>query len=469
MKKKIATALVFLILLTSVSAYSISGSERMSKLYVSTSGSDTNTGLSESTPFKTIKRAVDAARAGDTIYVRGGIYNEQITMKYSGTLGKPIILQNYKNEIPVIDGSNISKKYGSLIHISSKSYIKIIGFEIRNYVSPDSTVVQGIRVDGGGSTGVEIRSCRVHDINTTYSGANQNRNAHGIAVYGTVNDINKPIDGIIIDGNEVYNCKLGQSEAVVLNGNVTNFRVTNNIVYNNDNIGIDFIGYEGTANNGKAGVQSAMQDRARNGVCTGNKIWNMTSKSNPTYRGDISADGIYVDGGYNILIEGNSVDNCDIGIEAASEHRNCTTNMITIRNNLITNCKGVGGILFGGASRNNGTATNIKIYNNTLYNNKPNICIQNANSSTNEIKNNICYLGVFLEGRQGKNIVFNNLRTDPKFVNAAAKNYHLQITSPAIDTGADVDFGSHDLDRNQRMQGYAVDQGCYEYESSKHP
>lgn len=441
----------------------------MSKLYVSTSGSDSNTGLSESVPFKTISKAVSIAKAGDTVYVKGGIYNERITMSYSGTLDKPIILQSYENETPVIDGTNISASYSALIRISSKSYIKIIGFEIRNYVSPDSKVAHGILVDGGSSTGVEIRNCRIHDIKTTYSGTNQNRNAHGIAIYGTINDISKPIDGIVLDGNEVYNCKLGQSESIVLNGNVTNFKVTNNRVHDNDNIGIDFIGYEGTANKDAAGVPSAMQDRARNGVCIGNRVWNITSRNNPTYGGDICADGIYVDGGYNILIERNAIDNCDIGIEAASEHKNCSTEKIMIRNNLVSNCRAVGGILFGGAGSSNGTATEIKIYNNTLYNNQPNICIQKANSSTNEIKNNICYPGTFLEGVQGSNIVSGNLTTDPKYVNAPAKNYHLQATSPAIDSGVTVDSGSVDLEGNPRVQGRAVDQGCYEYEADTVP
>jgi len=32
---------------------------------------------------------------------------------------------------------------------------------------------------------------------------------------------------------------------MVLNGNVEKFVVSNNVVHDNDNIGIDFIGYEG--------------------------------------------------------------------------------------------------------------------------------------------------------------------------------------------------------------------------------
>jgi len=44
-------------------------------------------------------------------------------------------------------------------------------------------------------------------------------------------------------------------------------------------------------------------DQARNGVCTDNVVYNITSYGNPAYGKDRSADGLYVDGGKNIIIE----------------------------------------------------------------------------------------------------------------------------------------------------------------------
>ncbi len=41
--------------------------------------------------------------------------------------------------------------------------------------------------------------------------------------------------------------KTGSRESLVVNGNVTNFRITHNIVHDNNNIGIDVIGFERTA------------------------------------------------------------------------------------------------------------------------------------------------------------------------------------------------------------------------------
>jgi parallel beta-helix repeat protein len=129
---------------------------------------------------------------------------------------------------------------------------------------------------------------------------------------------------------------------------------------------VNFIGFEGT---------SDANDQVRDGICSDNEVWNITSADNETYDA-ACAGGIYVDGGNNIVIERNKVWNCDIGIEAASEHAGKATENIVIRNNLIYGCDAVAGIAFGGYDEQRGSARNIKIYNNTLYDNNPNIMIQ---------------------------------------------------------------------------------------------
>src|SRR3546814_2484589 len=58
----------------------------------------------------------------------------------------------------------------------------------------------------------------------------------------------------------------------------------------------------------------------RDGLVRGNEVWNVDSYGNPAYGNDRSADGIYVDGGRDILIEGNTIHDVNIGIELASEH-----------------------------------------------------------------------------------------------------------------------------------------------------
>jgi hypothetical protein len=418
----------------------------------STSGNDSNNG-SINSPWKTIQKAANTVTAGNTVIVRGGTYKEKVNMKTSGTASAYITFKNYDGETPIIDGtgqstSNDDSK-NSLIYMQDKNYIKIIGFDISNFVTTTESVPAGIRVTGS-SKNIEIRNCKVHGIKTTYSGSNENRNAHAIAVYGT--NGTSSLDGLIIDNCEVYDCRLGQSESVVLNGNVTNFQVTNNKVHDNDNIGIDFIGYEGTA---------PQNDYARNGVCSGNQVWNISSETNQTYS-DKCADAIYVDGGASIIIEKNKVWSSDIGIETASEHKNKATDNIIVRNNLIYNC-GLYGISIGGSGDTNGKATNIKVYNNTAYNNDVNMNIQNyCQYNSNIIKNNIFYKGSAYEGDKTNMIISNNITTDPKFVNPGV-DFHLQTGSSAINAGVnDGNIGTTDLDGNPRVNASTPDCGCYE-------
>lgn len=72
--------------------------------YVATTGSNSNEGISESTPKLTVAHCVSIMVAGDTCYVRGGTYNEGvIRFSKTGTQAAPIKLLNYPNESPVID------------------------------------------------------------------------------------------------------------------------------------------------------------------------------------------------------------------------------------------------------------------------------------------------------------------------------------------------------------------------------
>ncbi len=463
MKKK-KTFFLLVVFIIAISAFSdnpgqaadikVSESEN-GVYYVAVDGNDNNPGTLK-LPWRTIQKAADNVSAGDVVYVRGGSYHEKVKMKASGLADGYITFQNYEGEIPVINGEGLvparNDNENALIIMNNKSYIKIKGFHITNFVSDNEYVPAGIRVTGSG-TGIEILDCKVYGIKTTYTGnIEDDRNAHGIAVYGT--NGNKPLDNLIIDSCEIYDNILGTSEAVVLNGNVVNFKVTNNKVHDNDNIGIDFIGFEGTADS---------NDQVRDGICSGNEVWNISSVNNGVYE-DACAGGIYVDGGRNILIERNKIWNCDIGIEAASEHKGRTTEIITIRNNLVYGCKAVAGIAFGGYDRERGNAENIKIFNNTLYDNKPNILIQqHCQSDTNVIKNNILYKGTAFSGNVKNIAISHNITEDPKFVNEKEKDFHLLPISPAIDAGVyDLLIGEFDLDNNARIIGGGVDCGTYE-------
>ena len=245
--------------------------------------------------------------------------------------------------------------YVGLVLIYDKSYIRMEGFEIRNYkTNTRNRNPVGIRVIGAGSH-IEIVGNEVHHIESNaaplWNAADQfwdGRDAHGIAVHG-INSVT-PLSDILIQGNTVRNNILGSSEAVVINGNVDGFTVKDNVVHDNDNIGIDAIGYEGTAE--EVGGD-ATYDFARNGLIQNNVVYRNSSFSNPSYFNQAKTDseylagGIYVDGGSDIVIESNWMYSNDIGVEAASEHEGKCTCNIVVRNNFIANSNYVG-LAFGG-------------------------------------------------------------------------------------------------------------------------
>jgi hypothetical protein len=75
-------------------------------IYVSPSGTGSG---SQTAPYGSIQSAVNAAAAGDIIYLRAGTYkpttNIQITK--SGTRTSPITLRSYEKEKVIIDGEGL--------------------------------------------------------------------------------------------------------------------------------------------------------------------------------------------------------------------------------------------------------------------------------------------------------------------------------------------------------------------------
>jgi hypothetical protein len=74
--------------------------------YVSSSSGDDVTGTgSFSAPYATIQKAANVVTPGDTVFVRGGVYHEGVTLKTSGKPDSQIVFAAYPNETPVLDGS----------------------------------------------------------------------------------------------------------------------------------------------------------------------------------------------------------------------------------------------------------------------------------------------------------------------------------------------------------------------------
>ncbi|MFC5603666.1 DUF1565 domain-containing protein [Sporosarcina koreensis] len=327
--------------------------ENKNAIYVSVNGNDQNEGT-KSKPFRTLAKAASEATAGTTVYIRKGTYNEKLIVQHSGTKSKPIIFSSYKKEKVVLSGKNVEDIEGNtaLVTIKNKNYITINGITIQDVKTDvaDETVM-GIFVTGN-SSHIILENNHVRRIETQAKGGN----GHGIAIYGT-----GPMKDINILHNTVEDLKLGSSETIVLNGNIDGFKVENNLVRRSDNIGIDLIGYEGISTDKNA-------DYVRNGVVKNNKVYEISSYGNPAYGEDYAAGGIYIDGGKNITIEGNTIYKCDIGIEATSEHAGKYADQITINSNIVYH-NFYTGISIGGYDEKRGGTVNSTISHNIIYRN----------------------------------------------------------------------------------------------------
>ena len=310
-------------------------------LVVAPSGGDDHAAGTARHPLATVAAAVRRLPAGGTVLLRGGRYDERVSL---GSSVHDLVVRPYQREHPVLDGSGLAVPDGrsAMVAVDGSRDVTVEGLEITGYrTAALDPMPIGIYVHGA-ARDITLRGNHVHDMgNDNPTLGSFDLNAHGIAVYG--DSVDHPITGLVIEGNEVDHLKLGASESVVVNGNVDGWRISRNDIHDNNNIGIDAIGYEPTL---PAPYRYTNRNRARNGVIDHNTVRNIVSKGNPSYYEDGSwcncADGIYVDGGTAIKIERNTVSGSDIGIEVAAENARGSADHVLVTRNLISRSAYVG-------------------------------------------------------------------------------------------------------------------------------
>src|SRR5262249_49131490 len=130
--------------------------------YVSTSGADTNDGLSLSLPLRTLGVAVKKVLPGDTIDLRGGVYNERVDIwsPYSGTATNRVTIQSHPGETAVIDGTGqlLPGSNSPVINMRA-DYMTFDGLEVRNGAGMgmsgdgDFLILQHLKVHSNQNTG----------------------------------------------------------------------------------------------------------------------------------------------------------------------------------------------------------------------------------------------------------------------------------------------------------------------------
>lgn len=296
--------------------------------YVSTQGNDSNPGT-QSAPWKTVQKAANCVKQGDTVYIRGGVYNEKVILQSSGSENNYITFASYPDEVVTIDGTGIDWGYdwNYLFNLNSQSYVKLAGLRIVN----SRWFGIGSAPDSVGCDNIIIENC------STY-----NTKGSGIIIKNGTN--------IILDGNSVEKActgAYGTQECITLN-NTTNFEIKNNHVFNCTN-----------EVSGAGGEGIDVKDGSSNG-----KIYNNIIN-------DIFKVSIYVDSysryQSNIEVYGNTVYNTSMGIAVATENNGLLEN-VQIYNNLVYNCVNWGLAVSGGGKGNTHAINDVCFKDNTTFN-----------------------------------------------------------------------------------------------------
>jgi len=476
------------VLLCTVSAY---GTE----YYVSPIGNDSNSGALAS-PWKTIAKANATLKAGDTVFLRDGKYDEQISPVNSGELGRPIYYKAFPGEDPVIDRSrllvNWRKLQGSIYWTDTPPWAfgvwedtyEISGNNYFAYWPQDD--LEG--VNGPGKCYFDYNTLRVYVW--TKNGDNPSNHVMRTAVGHGVAFSSK--DYIVVDGINIqrvkYAVKVKDSSFCVFKNLTVKYasdygmRIYGECQYNQ--IVGNSIFYVGAwlwrANDG-------IYFNGHHNLVAGNEISVVGHNA-------IASRGDKIDTYFNI-IQNNKVHNCKrSGLNSnIGSHREVWRDNISYKN-------GGGGmqndsnnnIIRGNIFYKNGLAISIyatggrtisgnKVYNNTFYDNSHEYAYEilvadwGGTCDHNIFKNNISYKSdvdfvVDFDSKLRSNLVscndllkadgsvparalsigtntlswwhenypanfVNNLQSKPLFTNPSASEFTLQKTSPLIDKG----------------------------------
>ena len=160
-----------------------------STYYVSATGNDSSPGT-QAAPWRTVQHAANVARAGTTVNVRGGVYEEVVSINVSGNASDGFItFRSNPGETAILDASHLTPAGRSgILSIHNQSYVRVEGFEIRDFRTAEHRLAPlGIDVLGSGSH-IELLKNNVHHIEQNFDGRDgpgHGANAFGIAVYGT--------------------------------------------------------------------------------------------------------------------------------------------------------------------------------------------------------------------------------------------------------------------------------------------
>ncbi len=209
--------------------------------YVTTTGSDTNTG-SATDPFITIQKAVDTVNSSGTVHVANGTYSA------GANITKSLTLDGQSRAGTIIDGANsgTALEVGAFNNVSiTHLTVKHFNYGIHTPTGPISNfLVQHVDVVDNVTHGIWSQAFGVTNYTVDDVNASRNNQAGGLAGRGfwMINGVKQNVT--------VTNSTFDQNGLVGLDisdGSVTGATVSNNIVTNNRDSGIAVLGAIGGA------------------------------------------------------------------------------------------------------------------------------------------------------------------------------------------------------------------------------
>jgi hypothetical protein len=370
--------------------------------YVYPFGSDSNSGTLAS-PFATLSYSCKLLTPGDTLYMRGGTYSEQLLDKIpGGTAGAPVTVINYASEVPIlrptaamtrgIQWSNVPAQYVTLSGLTidcslmtgatsdgiDVTFNSALGVTASNHLTITNCTISGaqrtgLRLTQDSASGNLCGNNTITGNTLTLNG--QNATSAGYGLY--LESSNNTITGNTITSNG--------SHGVYVSGTVTGTDgSTNTIAANN-------IHDNGT--NHTVGGWGVIYSKGTGGLVYNNLVWNNYSggigtQSNPNNL------GVYYNAVYN-----NNVSGGNHGIEIG-----------------------------GGAT----AATNTTVRDNASFgNNGADQFVSTTATGSSEDHN---VYGVRSGIAQGTGSVVGN----PSWVSPSTGNFHLNPGSPCLAAGVAV-------------------------------
>ncbi|MDP6446071.1 MAG: right-handed parallel beta-helix repeat-containing protein [Pirellulaceae bacterium] len=427
--------------------------------FVRRSGRDTNSGLSPGQAFRSIRHAARFASAGDTVYVGGGDYKNNVVIVNGGRRGRPLRLIADTSGAKTGDKGAAKLKgvgRGRTLSLSNKSDVTIRrltvseGYFTVQVLSSHRVLLDRCKINRSRYyAGVYFRdgSLRLKDTEV------ESHRYYGVMVYGKG-------DFQMVGGSAKKN---GYGGAYVYSTDNTASSRFRQVEFKNKHYGVvaqrgDCLAEECRFTKNRYGFLSIHYPNSTVRDCTFDE--NHVGVYAHNYRGGrlhLDRSKVFNSRSHGVLAyyAGTALTNCLVadnrsyGVYAYGAGRgNNLKTPTTVYNCTVVNSKRDGLRVYSGKVRNCLTA----------YNGRHGIYA----SSTSQL-NNLSY------GNRKRN--FNvthdtNIEKDPEFVNRGKDDFHVLASSPAIDGGTSTVALTFDLDKINRPQGITHDIGCYEREGA---